>query len=91
MLRKLKWFALGLLCLLILILCLQNLATIQLRFLFSTVELPQAIVIFGVLLVGFIMGLLANALWKVRAWRARVSREKQQRQETSTTQESKAT
>jgi uncharacterized integral membrane protein len=91
MLRKLKWFALGLLCLLTLILCLQNLATIQLRFLFSTVELPQAIVIFGVLLVGFIMGLLANALWKVRAWRARVSREKQQRQETSTTQESKAT
>jgi uncharacterized integral membrane protein len=88
MLRKLKWIVLGLLCLLSFILCLQNLATVQLRFLFSTVELPQAVLIFGVLLVGFIMGLLTNALWKVRAWRARVSREKQQRQETKTTQES---
>jgi uncharacterized integral membrane protein len=72
------------------VLCLQNLATIQLRFLFSTIELPQAVILLAVMLVGFVMGLLANALWKVRAWRARVGREKLQQQTSETAQEGDA-
>lgn len=78
MLRKLKWLVLGMLCILALILCLQNLTSIQLRFLFYTIELPQAVVLLAALLIGFVMGLLAHALWKVRAWRVRVGREKLQ-------------
>jgi uncharacterized integral membrane protein len=88
MLRKLKWLMLGLLAVLALILCLQNLATIQIQFLFSTIERPQAVVILVFMLIGFVMGLLANALWKVRAWRARVGREKLQQQKTESPKES---
>jgi uncharacterized integral membrane protein len=80
MLRKLKWICFGLLLLLISILCLQNLTTIQLHFLFTKVELPQAIVILLVLLIGFAMGILASTLWKYRAWRARAQQEKLQQQ-----------
>jgi uncharacterized integral membrane protein len=88
MLRKLKWLMLGILAGMALILCLQNLATIQLQFLFSTIEMPQAVVIIVVMLIGFIMGLLANALWKVRSWRARVGREKLQQEKMELPKES---
>ncbi len=91
MLRKLKWICFGLLLLLILILCLQNLTTIQLHFLFTKVELPQAIVILLVLLIGFAMGILASTLWKYRAWRARAQQEKlQQQKQQEANKESKA-
>lgn len=84
MLRKLKWICLGLLTLLAAVLCLQNLTTIQLHFLFTNVELPQAVVIILTLLLGFVMGTLANTLWKLRAWRAKASAEKAQQKNSST-------
>lgn len=84
MLKKLKWICLGLLTLLAAILCLQNLTTIQLHFLFTKVELPQAVVIIFTLLIGFAMGALANTLWKLRAWRAKASAEKAQQKTNST-------
>jgi uncharacterized integral membrane protein len=71
MLRKLKWAALVVLVLLALILCLQNWEKIQLKFLFSTFELPQTIVLIATLAIGIGMGLLIKALWRLRAWRAR--------------------
>ncbi|MFO0942702.1 MAG: LapA family protein [Pirellulales bacterium] len=84
MLKKLKWICLGLLTLLAAVVCLQNLTTIQLHFLFTKVELPQAVVIIATLILGFVMGMLANTLWKLRAWRAKASAEKaQQRKSTN--------
>ena len=84
MLKKLKWICLGLLTLLACVLCLQNLTTIQLHFLFTKVELPQAVVIITTLLLGFVMGILANTLWKLRSWRAKATAQKTHSQNSST-------
>ena len=76
MIRKLKWAALALLLSLAVIVCMQNLATVQLHFLFTKIELPQAVVLGGALAIGFLMGVLATALWKLRAWRLKVQQDK---------------
>jgi uncharacterized integral membrane protein len=71
MLRLVKWILFALLLLIAVIVSFQNLTPIQLHFLFSTVELPQAVFLLISLLVGFILGGLAGALWRERSWRAK--------------------
>lgn len=88
MLRKLKWLTLAILGLLAFLVCLQNLSTIQLRFLFSTIDLPLAAVLVSAMLIGFVGGLIVSALWRVHAWRARISREKLQQQSPESSRES---
>ena len=78
--QLLKWGTLGTLLLLMLIVIFQNLTPIEIHFLFSTLSLPQAAVIALTLLVGFCLGLLASAAWRVRSWRARVSKDRKAQQ-----------
>ncbi len=73
MLKLLKLFVLFLLFLVVMIVGFQNLTTIQLRFLFSTYELPQAVVLAFALATGFLLGLISSALWRMRSWRAKLS------------------
>jgi uncharacterized integral membrane protein len=77
MLRILKWLLLATLLLLVLILSFQNLTKVQVHLLFSTIELPQAVVLASALIIGFVMGLLVSALWRVRNWRAKAAKDKQ--------------
>lgn len=77
MLRLLKIFSLLVMLMLVIVVSFQNLTPIQLRILFSTIELPQAVILGSTLLFGFLMGLLASALWRVRSWRAKHSKEKE--------------
>jgi len=76
MLRILKLFLLFIMLMMVVVVSFQNLTPIQLKFLFSTIELPQAVILGCTLLLGFLMGLTASALWRVRAWRAKHSRDK---------------
>lgn len=76
MLRMFKLILLVVMLLLVVVVSFQNLTPIQLRFLFSTFELPQAVILGCMLLVGFVMGLIVSALWRVRAWRAKLAKEK---------------
>jgi uncharacterized integral membrane protein len=76
MMRIFKWVLLSILLFLVVIVSFQNLTPTQLHFLFSTVELPLAVTLLVFLLVGFLLGILSSALWKVRAWRARQAKEK---------------
>lgn len=71
MLRLVKWIVFALLLMVVVIVSFQNLTPIQLHFLFSTVELPQAVILLITLLIGFLLGVLAGALWRVRSWRAK--------------------
>jgi uncharacterized integral membrane protein len=64
-----KWLLFLLLAVLLVIIVFQNLAEIEVRLLFWKGTLPQAAVLGVTALVGFLMGLFANTLWKVRAWR----------------------
>lgn len=75
MLRIVKLLVLFLLLLLVIVVGFQNLTPIQLRLLFSTIELPQAVVLAATLSLGFLMGMIASALWRVKAWRAKRSKE----------------
>lgn len=76
MVRILKWFVLMILGMMVVIVSFQNLTSIQLRFLFSTLELPLAVVLASTMVVGFFMGLVTSALWRVRSWRAKISKDK---------------
>ena len=78
MLRLVKWILLGGLAVVGLIVIFQNLTPIELRFLFSTIQLPQAAVLTAALLIGFVLGFSASTLRQVRSWRAKQSRDKQQ-------------
>ena len=75
MLRILKLLVLFVLLMLVVVVSFQNLTPIQLRLLFSTIELPQAVVLASALILGFLMGLIASALWRVKAWRAKRNKE----------------
>lgn len=77
MLRIIKLLLLIVMLLLVVVVGFQNLTPIQLRFLFSTIELPQAVILGCTLLIGFVMGLIVSALWRVRAWRAKLAKEKE--------------
>ncbi|GAB5403582.1 MAG: hypothetical protein Aurels2KO_18130 [Aureliella sp.] len=71
MLAKLKLASLVALGLFALVVVFQNLNEVEVHLLFATLTMRQATLIAGTLLVGFLMGLTASALWKVRSWRAK--------------------
>ncbi len=68
---RLKWFALLVVVVLAIIVVFQNLAQTKVDILFFTVEMPHAALLMLTLLTGFMVGLSASALWKMRTWRAR--------------------
>ena len=48
----------------------QNLEPIKINLLVRSLEIPLAALLASTLLVGYLLGLLTTALWKVRSWRA---------------------
>lgn len=79
LMTRLKWGSLIVVLILLIIIVFQNLEPIKVTLLFATVTLPQAAVLTITLLVGFLLGLAAQALWRMRAWqkkgRAKVLKE----------------
>ncbi|MCA9128700.1 MAG: LapA family protein [Planctomycetales bacterium] len=69
-LSKIKLALFALLTLLLIIIVFQNLSEIEVRLLFATMTMPQAALIATMLLVGFLMGLFANAMWRISSWRS---------------------
>jgi uncharacterized integral membrane protein len=68
LLSKLKWIFLIVAVLLLMIIAFQNLAEIEVRVLFWTGTLPQALVLTAAIAIGFVMGLLLQTLLRVRTW-----------------------
>ncbi len=68
---KIKWLLMLALAVMLTIVAFQNLAPIEVRILFWKFSLPQAVVLSATTIAGFLMGLSAQALWKVRSWRQR--------------------
>ena len=68
---KLKWIALAVLVVLFVIIVFRNLEETNVELIFGTVTLPLAALLSVTLLIGFVLGISASALWKVRHWRAK--------------------
>lgn len=68
---RLKWIAIVIMLVLATIVVFQNLEQTEVMVLFLPVKMPQAALLTLTLLLGFLLGLSASTLWKVRAWRAR--------------------
>ncbi len=56
---KTKMIIVATLALVVLIVVLQNTESVETRLLFTTITMPRAALLFGTLLVGFAMGVLA--------------------------------
>jgi uncharacterized membrane protein YciS (DUF1049 family) len=68
--RRIKLFlALGLL-LVVGAIVMQNLEPITINLIVGVLEMPLAALLVSTLLVGYVLGLLTTALWKVRSWRS---------------------
>ena len=57
MIQKLKIAGIALLALLVLIIILQNTESVETKILFFSITMPRAALLFGALVVGFIVGL----------------------------------
>jgi len=68
-LAKIKIGLFVILGLLALVVVFQNLGEVEAHLLLTTLKMRLATLIAVTLLVGFVMGLIANTLWKVHSWR----------------------
>jgi uncharacterized integral membrane protein len=57
--QRLKIVALAVLALLVLIVILQNTEAVETKILFATITVPKAVLLFGILIIGFILGVMA--------------------------------
>lgn len=73
--KNFKWILFGLIVLVLTVVVFRNLEATQVELVFTTLTLPLAALLSITLLIGFLMGLFASALWRVRNWRAK-SRDK---------------
>lgn len=55
---KFKLVVLTIVAIIVLIVVLQNTASVETKLLFVTVTMPRAILLFGTFLIGFVLGLL---------------------------------
>ena len=62
---RFKLIASGILLTLLVIFALQNIAIVELNFLFWSVDLPRSMLLFVVLLVGFSIGWTLNAVLEI--------------------------
>ncbi|MEM8735714.1 MAG: hypothetical protein AAGG44_15885 [Planctomycetota bacterium] len=76
MVKKVKWILLGLVIALLVVIIFRNLEPTDLELIITEVKLPLAALLSVTLLIGFCLGILANAMWKVRKWRAEKSKTK---------------
>ncbi|MEM7474415.1 MAG: LapA family protein [Planctomycetota bacterium] len=84
--KQVRWILLLSLIVLFLIVVFQNLEATKLQLVFFTFEPPLALLLSITLALGFVLGLLAPAMWKVRNWR----NSKSKSDGTSETQEASA-
>jgi len=54
-----RWIIAAVLGILVLIVILQNTDAVETKFLFVTIYMPRAVLLFGTTLVGFVVGLVA--------------------------------
>ena len=76
MMKKIKWVLLGLIVTLILVIIFRNLEPTDLELIVTEVQLPLAALLSVTLLIGFCLGILANAMWKIHRWRIEKSKGK---------------
>lgn len=67
--RQLKLTAVIALLLIIGVIVMQNLDPVKTNLIVGSLEMPQAALLVCTLLIGYVLGLLTTALWKVRSWR----------------------
>ena len=68
--RRLKLAVAIVLLLMITAVIMQNLAPIKTNLIVGSLEMPLAALLVCTLLIGYVLGLLTTALWKVRSWRS---------------------
>lgn len=59
LLKRLKLVAVAVLALLVLIVVMQNTEAVDTRILFVTITMPRAVLLFGTLIAGFVLGIVA--------------------------------
>ena len=59
--RKLKLIIIAVLAVIVLIIAIQNTANVETRLLFATVTMPRAVLLFVMLVIGFVIGWLSGA------------------------------
>jgi uncharacterized integral membrane protein len=60
MAQKLKIAGMAIVALLVLIIVLQNTEAVQTDLLFLSITMPRAVLLFGTLVIGFVLGILAS-------------------------------
>ena len=65
-LRRIKFIVIAVLAVLVLIVALQNTANVETKLLFATVTMPRAILLFVMLLIGFVIGWLTGARFTLK-------------------------
>lgn len=78
--KKIKWVLFGLVLLALMVVVFRNLEQTRVELIFTSVDMPLAAILVVTLLLGFLMGLAASALWKVRNWRAQSKAHKNAKQ-----------
>lgn len=68
--RRLKLTAATVLLVIIAVIIMQNLEPIKTNLIVGSLEMPLAALLVCTLLIGYVLGLLTTALWKVRSWRS---------------------
>ena len=76
--RRLKLTAAIVLLLIIGAIIMQNLEPIKTNLIVGSLEMPLAALLVCTLLIGYVLGLLTTALWKVRSWRSQALAARQQ-------------
>ena len=67
--RRLKLTVMVVMLLIISVIVMQNLEPVKTNLIVGALEMPLAALLVGTLFIGYILGLLTTALWKVRSWR----------------------
>ena len=63
--RKIKLIVIAVLAIIVLVIALQNTANVETRLLFATVTMPRAVLLFVMLVIGFVIGWLSGARYSL--------------------------
>ncbi len=74
---KIKIGILAVLVVIALIVVFQNWSEIEVKLLFVTVAMPQAVFFLGTLGLGFVIGLTTSAIWKMQSLRSKSKKKAQ--------------
>ena len=76
--RRFKLTVMVVMLLIISVIVMQNLEPVKTNLVVGALEMPLAALLVGTLFIGYILGLLTTALWKVRSWRTQALAARQQ-------------